>query len=109
MDLKDVKAYLAQLDLDTKVKALAAKASPRATSSRLIVTVLAAAALIWLFKGNLAGIVHSLVALVAIFLICRTITDVATIVMDGLIKRTMADNLTKDGSLSEDDENALNK
>lgn len=107
MNLDDLKNAIGSLNLKSKVETLAAKASPRATSSRMIVTVVAIVSLLWLFKGNLAPIISGIIGLVGLFLICRTITDVATIVMDGLIKRTLADNLTKDGELSDADKTDL--
>ncbi len=99
----DLSQYISNLHLDAKLKALAAKASPRASSSRMIVTVVTVAGLLWLCKGNVQSILGLIGTIVVCWLICRTATDIATILADAHIKGKIAHNITKDGELSDTD------
>jgi hypothetical protein len=104
--LDDITKLIAS-DLKGKIDALGAKATPRFGSSRLLVTLGIILGLVWFFHGQIGNVLGMIETLAIAFLVCRTASDVATIVMDGLIRKEIAKQLSQDGQLSEEDRAAL--
>lgn len=106
-DLDTLKKLLTDGRLKNKIDALAAKASPRFGSSRLLVTLGMILGLVWFFHGQLGTILDNITLITVVFLAGRTLTDALTIYADGKIKCEIAKQLTKDGTLSSEDQDAL--
>jgi hypothetical protein len=106
--VSSILARLEGLRLKERFEAFSAKSSPRIMSSRLWMTVAAAIAGTWLLRDQVGLIVTLLTTLTVVFLACRTITDVATMIMDGMIKMKIIGVLGKDGKLDAGDQAVIN-
>lgn len=76
--------------------------SPRWASRKMLVTVAAVGALIWLFKGSLATILWQVTALIGLWLLCTTATDIAEKHYQNQVKIKVLENLSKDGLTKEE-------
>jgi hypothetical protein len=93
IDIEKMESFVSQ------VKGMKA---PRWGSRKMLVTMAAVGALIWFFKGSLATILWQVTALIGLWLLCTTATDIAEKHYQSQVKIKVLENLSKDGLTKEE-------